>query len=534
MGKTKNYITLGLTSIIASSALAINNEPQSKNPNLVVGIIINGLDYDKIELLRDNFGPNGFNRLLANGVVLPQIEFGNVMDATAATGIIYTGASPSINGITNEYVFDRTERRPNKTLNDPSVLGNFTDETLSPSAILTTTLSDEFKIGNGDLGRVYALSPNASQSIILAGHAGNSACWITDNTGRWATSTFYKDMPQTVQSFNHVRPLSSRIDTMAWRPSIPLSNFSSLPSYKKLYPFTVTFNKSAANRYKAFKSSALANEEVTNLAGNIIETMKLGTHDVPEMINITFTAEPYLYASDFDNRPQLYDTYIKIDRQLEKLFSIIDKSGPGLKNTLIFVAGTPEPSSTLRDDEKFKISTGEFSPSRAVSLLNMNLMSIYGNGDYVSGYNERQFFLNTKFIKDRGLDIKKIRHEAADFIQQMSGISQAVTLDDVMSEIKDYSNDIPLSRNIKADRAGDIFISITPGWSISDTNSLNYTNQLVERLSPSVSCAFILHPSIKPQTITNPVDAREIAPTITRLLRIRSPNGAQMPGIRLR
>lgn len=36
-------------------------------PQLVVGIVIDGLEQDYIDLLRDSFGKGGFNRLLEKG-----------------------------------------------------------------------------------------------------------------------------------------------------------------------------------------------------------------------------------------------------------------------------------------------------------------------------------------------------------------------------------------------------------------------------------------------------------------------------------
>ena len=37
-------------------------------------------------------------------------------------------------------------------------------------------------------------------------------------------------------------------------------------------------------------------------------------------------------------------------------------------------------------DPRFNIPTGEFSSKKAVSLLNMYLMALYGNGSWVNGY----------------------------------------------------------------------------------------------------------------------------------------------------
>jgi hypothetical protein len=38
---------------------------------------------------------------------------------------------------------------------------------------------------------VYSIGPERDAAIISAGHAGDLALWIDDNTGRWTTTNAY-------------------------------------------------------------------------------------------------------------------------------------------------------------------------------------------------------------------------------------------------------------------------------------------------------------------------------------------------------
>ena len=127
------------------------------------------------------------------------------------------------------------------------------------------------------------------------------------------------------------------------------------------------------------------------------------------------------------------DSYLRLDRDLGRIFDAIDAAGPGMDKTLVFVTGTPLTRRQRRDDEKWAIPYGEFSSRKAVSLLNMYLMAIHGNGEWVSGYHDSQLFLNHKLIKDRGKDLEEIRTAAARFLERMSGVSHAWTIDEVLS-----------------------------------------------------------------------------------------------------
>lgn len=524
-----------LAAIIVGAAACVPAPAQERTaarPQLVVGIVVEGLSADYLDLLHPYFTRNGFNRLTDKGVAISDIDFGTPLDGAAATALLFTGASPAVNGIGASTVFDRESRRPRPVLNDPATIGNFTTETLSPAAIGASTLSDELRIASGGLGYAYAIAPDASEAIIMAGHAGNSALWINDLTGKWATTTFYRDLPRPPQEINHKLPAEYRLDTLRWVPSMEISRYPDLPSYKKSYPFGHTFPRNDRNRYRAYKASAPANSDVVSMAVDYLKSMNLGSRDAADMLALQVSLNPYPYSRDADSRPELMDSYLRLDRDLGRLFDAIDASGPGMDKTLVFVAGTPLTRRQRRDDEKWAIPYGEFSSRKAVSLLNMYLMAIHGNGEWVSGYHDSQLFLNHKLIKDRDKDAAEMRLEAARFLEKMSGVSHAWTLEEVLSRTASERPE-ELRRNIVASSAGDIFISVAPGWQETDDDSDTEAPVTVSRAVASTAPFFLLVPNIAPRRIDTPVDARVIAPTVCRLLRIRSPNGASLPPLRL-
>lgn len=535
-----NRLQLSVTLAMVASLASFSATPQKtspaaspKRPALVVGIVIDGLDIDRLNQLREYFGDNGFNRLLANGVTITDLEYGSALDEAAATAVIYSGASPAVSGIPSSTVLDVVKRQEVSVLNDPNTIGNFTNETYSPASIRVSTLTDELRIDNGGLGSAHAISPDAAQSVIMAGHAGNSAAWINGETGKWASTTYYTELPTTIRNINHLNSLSLRLDSMSWNSTLPAGVYEYLPSFKKIYAFRHTFPRSNPDRYDSFKASALVNTEVTSVATDYIRSMKLGKGESVDMVNVNYTLQPYNYGKDSDSRAELMDTYVRLDRELARLFGFIDSTGPGMDRTFVFVAGTPEIGVQRRDDEKYRIPSGEFSPARAISLLEVYLMSIYGNGDWVTGYHNGQFFLNHDLIRDRGKDIDEFRRESADFLRRMSGVNYSATVDEVVAENQRADSPFPPGRNVDVATAGDVFIAVAPGWSITDGDASSSAAQRVVRATGSSSAAFILYPTLKPQTIDVPTDARVLAPTVARLLRIRSPNGAKLAPLRL-
>ena len=536
--KKRSILSSRIAGLLVASVvtMALSGQTAPKRPSLVVGIVVDGLSLDQIELLKEYFGTDGIRRLLNEGVTITDVDYGSVLDPTAATALIYTGASPSVSGIDAETIFDRDTRRTSLTLSDPSTIGNFTTETLSPRVMRVSTIGDELRIATGGLGHVYTISPAASQAIVMTGHNGNSGFWINDVNGKWATTTFYKDVPTAIQSRNHRESLDMRLDTMAWSNSMAVGKYPDMPSYKKLFNFRHSFQRNDPQRISKFKHTPLANGEVTDIAGEYLRSMNMGRGENIDMLNLSMTVSPYLYSNDPDVRMEQMDSYLRLDRQLAGLFKAIDTSGPGMNNTLVFITGTPAPAKRRKDDEKWDIAAGEFSPRRAIALLNMYLIARHGNGEWVIGFHNNQFFLNQNLITERDKNLQEMRRDAADFLSRMSGIAEAYTLDDVVAGKAVETTVVP-RRNINTETAGDIFAAIMPGWDITDDGSANPQNgdyPVTQRLTAAVSPAFILAPTLlQPQIITTPVDARVIAPTVSSILRIRSPNAAMLPPLRL-
>ena len=113
----KQHLISGPTLALAATLLtlvqgwAADAHPNVKQrPQLVLSIIVDGLRSDYLELLGSYFGPDGFNKLMAGGVTLDQVEYGSGIDAAGAVAILYTGAEPAVNGIANASTYS-TERK---------------------------------------------------------------------------------------------------------------------------------------------------------------------------------------------------------------------------------------------------------------------------------------------------------------------------------------------------------------------------------------------------------------------------------------
>lgn len=525
-----------LLALMASVAAINIYGAAPEQARLLVSIMVDGLDSDYLDLLRERFGNGGFRRLEREGVAL-RADYGTTLDATAATAEVSTGAAPSVSGIAGKEIYDRKTLRPGHVYSDASALGNFTNTAFAPRTLRVSTLSDEIRIASGGTNLCYTVAPDPGMAISMAGHTGNCALWPDPATGNWASSTFYEEIPIAVAARNRAIPLTARLDTMSWTPSLRPEDYPALPDHLSHYPFRYVFPRGNAERLDMFMASPMLNREITALATDILRNNKLGTHDgVTDVLNLGFSLQPFNYGKNADKRVEMMDAYIKLDRNLEQIFAEIDKNA-GAGNSMIVLSATPPRNQRRRDEERWGIPTGEFSTRKAISLLNVYLMALHGNGDYVSGCHGGNIYLNHDLIKERKLDIDSLRSEAATFLAKMTGIDRVFTIDDIVTGHAGQNAEA-LRRNTVAATAGDIVFEPAPGFEVVDDfnngNPAKARTGMVHIGATTTAPVFIVAPGVAASRIATPVDARSIAPTVARLLRIRSPNGAATAPLQLR
>lgn len=511
-----------IVSLAAANSLSLQADPT--RPRLVVGIVVDQLRTDYVDYLRDMFTEKGFKRLLDSGVYLKDVDFkAPVADAASATSLIYTGAYPAINGVAGATLYDPATGKTVSSLADESLMGNFANEGYSPKGIRVSTLADELAVDGAGLGQIFSIAPNPEQALAMAGHAGTSAFWLDGNSGKWSSTTYFRETPKTISRQNMNFPLQARLDTLQWKPMLDLDKYPGLPAQKKFYPFRYYFPKADRDVYNRYKQSPLVNAEITDIAIGYLDEYRLGNRgDVIDMLNVGYTAEPWPYVSDGDSRLELEDTYLRLDRQIGRLLDAID-AGAGLDNTVIFLTSTGYYDDSTSYDERYKVPTGDFSLKRAISLLNAYLSAKYGNGQYIVSLHDGALYLNRKTIEEKKLEQPEVARSARDFLCRMSGVAEARTYREILASASAETEALRLGIDPRS--AADLYLFFTPGWNVVDDLGFPHTSTPVRDLMLNTP-AIIKAPGLKTATVNTRVEAASLAPTLAGLIRIRPPNGA--------
>lgn len=488
---------------------------------MFIGITIDQLRGDYLELFQNTFGEKGFKRLFNEGTVYQDVDFGFLnLDAASAMTTLYTGSMPFYHGIVGEKQYSTKKKAQRSIYEDDNYLGNYTSEKVSPKVLRVSTIIDELKIASLGSSNAYVFAQNPEQALSVAGQTANCAYWVENVTGKWATSTYYKDSHWVVDQENRNSIYSNQVENLLWKPFMTISHYNAFPYTIGGTPFQHSFAR-GAETYKLLKESPFYNENVRVTAEKLIEKAELGKHIQPDFLSLTFYAGNYSKSVDKKYSLEIQDTYARLDNELGLFFDYVDKN-IGLKNVAFVITSTGYYETENVVSSSLEQSVNKFYSDRCEALLNMYLMAIYGKKQWVDKYADNQIYLNRELIEKENINLQEIQSKAADFVFKFTGVQDVATSDQVLRGTAGvYMN--KYRDAINKDNAGDVFVEIQPGFQVVSEG------QDYEKISKEIiaSPAIFFGYKAKPQKINRRIKATEIAPTISHILRIRSPNAAK-------
>ena len=532
MNQSSTYNRFLTTLAVLLSLCGAEAQTAPTLPRLVVNVTIDQLRSDYLEAFSPLFGERGFLRLMQDGCFYTQAEYPFAHpDRASATACLHSGTVPYDNGIPAERWLDRHSLQPVFCVDDKNHPGHNTTESSSPAYLSVSTIGDELKMATEGKGIVISISPFRDAAVLSAGHAADACFWINDLNGQWCSTSYYGEFPFWAQKYNRYNALQDRINSIVWVPSNDIvGSFNYFISGGTKSSFTHKFKGERA--YRQFKASGMVNEEVNRFAIHSITSAGMGSDAVTDMLSVTYYAGNFDHMSISECPMELQDTYVRLDNALGQLIDDIEKQ-VGKGNALFVVTSTgycDEPASTGLS--RYRIPTGTFDMRRAEMLLNMYLIAVYGQGNWVESSLGNEIYLNLKLIEQRNVNLTELLEMSSAFLIQMAGVKDVYTSQRL--SLGAWTAGISKLRNAyNPRRSGDIMVQIVPGWSLSGSHS-NATSKRenISRESYMAFPLFFMGSDFAPCKVGTPVTINHVAPTIARVLRIRSPNGCSLPPLR--
>jgi predicted AlkP superfamily pyrophosphatase or phosphodiesterase len=323
---------------------------QQQQPKLVVGVVVDQMCYDYLYRFYDQFGKNGFRKMMDKGTHFRNVTYNYVPTYTGpGHASVYTGTTPANHGIIANDWYHRPYGKEVNCVEDTTVksVGNVSlDGLCSPHFLRANTITDQLKL-TYPKGKVISASIKDRSAILPGGHLSDGSYWYDYYSGKFITSSFYmNEVPEWVSGFYASHPidgylnqawnLSKSVETYAYgkqdqspyeqlvadktAPVFPY-DFRALPREKQLETFTIL---------------PFANTYLTDFALEALRSEQLGKDAETDMLTISFSTPDIAGHAFGPYSLEMEDMYIRLDQEIARLIAALDKE-VGKNNYVIFL-----------------------------------------------------------------------------------------------------------------------------------------------------------------------------------------------------
>lgn len=507
----------------------------NKSPKLLVGIVVDQMREDFLFKFYDQYSDSGFKRLVNEGFVCRNTHF-NYSPTITAVGhtSIYAGTTPKYHGIIGNSWYRRDNNKVVYCVNDEkeSVIGG-KGVGRSPRNLLSTSFADELKMSNNNQSKVISISLKDRAAILSSGHMADQVYWIDLNTGNFVTSSYYtNELPEWVKQFNQ-RKLAEKYINQKWDLLLPKNTYTNsiaddnryetIMGGKKHPTFPYDLKEMAPKNdpyFEVLNRSPFGNSILTDLAIEAIATNNLGKGAVTDLFQISYSSTDAIGHTYGPQSKEINDTYVRLDREIARLLSFLDKQ-VGEGNYSLFLTadhGVGEVPDFLIDH---KIPAGELNLDTLRKGTEAYLDKTLGKGNWVLALKNDQFYLNRKLIVEKGLNLADVQNMLATYILQQEGVFEAYTATQLIeNEYTEYFAS-KIQKGFNHQLSGDVKYIMDPGW-YSEMHTCA-THNSVYAYDSHVPLLFFGKGFTKGASYKH-YEIPDIAPTLSSLVKVNFPS----------
>lgn len=536
----KNLVFLLI--VVLSGPLAAQEKKQAP-PRLVVGIVVDQMRHEFLFRFGPKYGNGGFTRLMNEGFMLKNGHYNYTPTVTGpGHASVYTGTTPSVHGIIGNDWYDKELKKIVNCVEDPAyqVIGvESGNGDVSPSRMLSTTVTDELKLFTQKRARVIGVSIKDRGAVLPAGHMPDGAYWYDGKSGRFITSSYYKTrLPEWVEKFNQ-QNLADKYLSREWDTALPISQYVESGPDNNNYEGAVGGKSSPVFPYdlkslrKPNDRSLLANtpfgnDYLTDMAKAALDGEKLGADEITDFLAISYSSTDMLGHAVGPNAIEIEDMYIRLDRNIEDLLKTLDaKVGAG--NYTVFLTADHAVADVAQYMTDNKIPAGYFNTSELTVALNEHLQRYFPGKKIVEAVEGGQVFFDQNVFqndpKASGVELLIATELTMNFLMKQKGVAYVFS-ENVLRQSQYDEGGVKgmVVRGYHPKRCGDIQIILEPGW---------YPGGGIQGTTHGSPWTYDTHVpilfygnGIKKGFSVRYHSIADIAPTISTLLNIKFPSGA--------
>ncbi len=516
-------------------SLFAQTQVKQNKPKLVVGIVIDQMRYDYLTKFNANFSEGGFKRLLNLGFNFNNAHY-NYFPTQTGPGhaSIYTGTTPSNHGIVANDWYDLNLGAPLNCVevHGYKTLGNGEKKSISPQNLKSIGLSDVIKNAYGRKSKIVSLSIKDRGAVLPGGFSANLVLWLDRKSGEFISSSYYgESLKEWVNTFNKsakkeefiksnwelLLPLKNYVNTFdpdnnAWEAPYEGQTETAFP-----HPWSEIFK---AEGFEVIAGSPFGNTILTDLAIDAIKNENLGNSGQTDFINISYSS-PDLIGHQFGPHSlEIEDTYYRLDRDLERLFKLLDEQ-LGSGNYLLFLSSDHAVAEMPQWRKTHGLPGGVFDKNFIYKDLKTEFFAQFGDSNIILNWRNQQIYFNQASLdklKEEGKwDLEWVKR----VLKTHPAIKSVWTAEDLLEGESDAEFREEFLRGYYEGRSGDLFINFHPGWIQGSNKGTTHTS--VYSYDTHIPILFYGW-GIKPGFSDVKINPQDIVPTICTLLNINMPD----------
>ena len=535
-------LVLVITSSLSCKAqdvlpVTVSETVSNSNPKLVVGIVVDQMRYDYLTRFYSKYGEGGFKRMINEGFNCKNNHFNYIPTYTGPGHTsIYTGTTPKYHGVIGNNWYDKETKKTVYCASDESVKSvgvNSEWERMSPHRMKTTTFSDENRLFTQMRGKTIGISIKDRGAVLPAGHTGTAFWFHGKDKGSWITSTFYmNELPKWVTDFNTSDAAESYLKV--WNTLYDIETYtesgSDLNAFEGGYegketatfPYDFAKLKDQNSGFDIIKASPFGNSIVADFAIAAIAGEQLGQDNITDVLAVSFSSTDYVGHNFGVNSKEIQDTYLRLDKDLERFFNALDeKVGKG--NYTVFLTADHGAVDVPAYLQSVNIPAGYLDNETAKTKLMQFLLEEFNSSNLIENMSNNQIFLNRAEIAKLDLDLDDVQEAIVNEIIAYDNVDKAYTAK-TMSTV-DFTSGIEklLQNGYNQKRSGDVIIVNDPAFiSYSKTGSTHGSGLNYDTHVPLL----FFGKGIKHGQTLQKTEITDIAPTMSALLGISFPNAS--------
>ena len=449
-----------------------------EKPKLVVAIVVDQMRYDFLENLSDRYTENGFNRLINQGYNCKN-NFYNYVPTVTGPGhsSVSTGSTPMTHGIVGNNWYNR-EKNTSVYCTDDSDYDNIGGDDYtgnkSPNNLLVETFADINKLNNPK-AKTISVGIKDRGSILMGGKNADAAYWYYGKErAQWITSTYYmQNLPTWVENFNQEDNLEKYLNE--WVPINDISTYDNYEidnnNFEKLFkgkdnsafPYDTKSLMKHNDCFDMIKETPYGNEMTTDFAIEAVINEDLGKRGVTDVLTISYSSTDYVGHSFGVASVETQDTYIRLDREIEKLLSFLDNE-LGENHYTLFLTG----DHGVLEIPAFLTSSGV--NAMAISQNDMEkeivkqLETIFELKveDIIDDVENNQIYLSDKKVHSLGLSKNNVIDELIKILESFDFISNAYSAEYIMNSKNLEGYEKLIQNGFHKERSGDVALILKP------------------------------------------------------------------------